>query len=183
MRAIRQIVVLGYELRGLFKAPDRDAPRKQRLVKSDRTRSEPPDFESLFSDLHDRDDLNDLDDLGLRGDYRTGRLDEVVAGIRKTLGAEAPADDPFAPSAQRKPPQTAHTNRASMVPPSRPEPLSPTPNTQAPAKPPMPQAKPALKAAMLAASALAGKGFRKPPSKPRGPGQPHNRRRNRGPPR
>src|SRR6266702_6963330 len=32
-RTIRQIVVLEFEIRGLFQAPDRDAPRRLRLVK------------------------------------------------------------------------------------------------------------------------------------------------------
>ncbi len=52
-RAIRQVMVLEFELRGLFKAPDRDAPPKLRLVKSDRPGFEPPDMEKLMSDLKD----------------------------------------------------------------------------------------------------------------------------------
>src|SRR4051794_13301284 len=34
-RTMRQIMVLEFEIRGLFQAPDRDAPRRLRLVKSD----------------------------------------------------------------------------------------------------------------------------------------------------
>ena len=44
-RAIRQVMVLEFELRGLFKAPDRDAPPKLRLVKSDRPGFGPPETE------------------------------------------------------------------------------------------------------------------------------------------
>ena len=58
-RAIRQIVVLEFEIRGLFQAPNRDA-RRLRLVKSDREGFEPPDREDLFADL--REFERDLDD-------------------------------------------------------------------------------------------------------------------------
>jgi hypothetical protein len=44
-RVIRQVMVLEFELRGLFKAPDRDAPPKLRLVKSDRPGFGPPETE------------------------------------------------------------------------------------------------------------------------------------------
>jgi hypothetical protein len=84
-RAVRQIMVLEFELRGLFKAPDRDAPRKLRLVKSDRPGFQPPDLEKLRFELGGLGGLKDLFDI--RSDYRTGPLDQVVAGIRKTIGA------------------------------------------------------------------------------------------------
>ena len=97
-RAIRQIVVLEFELRGLFEAPDRDAPRKLRLVKSDRPDFEPPDMERLMADLND---FEPSDLFNIRMDYRRGPMDQVVAGIRQTLGAEPPEDDPFAPPPER----------------------------------------------------------------------------------
>ena len=94
-RAIRQIMVLEFELRGLFEAPDRDAPRKLRLVKSDRPGFEPPKLEKLLGDLEP------LDPFNIRTDYRRGPMDQVVAGIRQTLGAEPPEDDPFASPPER----------------------------------------------------------------------------------
>ena len=164
-RAIRHIVALEFELHGLFEAPDRDAPRKLRLVKSDRPDFEPLDFENLFSDLGDYDE-REYDEFRLRSDYRTGPLEEVVAGIREVLGAEAPPNDPFARSADRKP-----TGQA-------PEPVKPAP---APPKGPeyymrakpgepdpiVPQAAPAqnalaMKAAALVMQRLGSKGFRQP---------------------
>ncbi len=98
-RTIRQIMVLEFEIRGLFQAPDRDAPRRLRLVKSDRPDFEPPDLEDLLADLR-RDIRPERDDV--RSDYRTGPLEDVVAGIRKVLGAEPPEDDPFAPPPKPK---------------------------------------------------------------------------------
>jgi hypothetical protein len=154
VQAIRQITVLEFELRGLFKAPDRDAPRKLRLVKRDRTRSGASALEAK---------LNAILDTQIRTDYRRGPLDEVVAGIRETLGVEAPADDPFAPPAEREPPPTANTNRpkiAARIQPAR------TPESA--------QEEPAHKAAMLAITRLQGKGFRLPSAK--------SKRHNRGPP-
>ena len=83
-------------MRGLFKAPDRDAPRKLRLVKSDRPGFvppvAPPTLEDLLADLADigKPDMAGFDMFDIRTDYRNGPLDEVVAGIRETLGAEPP---------------------------------------------------------------------------------------------
>jgi hypothetical protein len=174
-RAIGQITVLEFELRGLFKAPDRDNPRKLRLARPGAAKGNLARAEMLLQSYLDR------------GDYSRGPLDEVVAGLRDTLGVAPPIDDPFAPPAERKAPATANTNRAVHIAPSRPEPpAEPAPAAIAPnAKSQMPQAKPALKAAKLAFLALGGKGFRKPPAKPKGPGPaPPSRkhRHNRGPP-
>jgi hypothetical protein len=177
VRAIRQIMVLEFELRGLFKAPDRDAPRKPRLLKSDRAGSQQREFETLFGDPRDYDDLNDYNDLNdrndlkLRSDYRTGPLGEVVAGIRKTLGAEAPPNDPFAPSPQRRPVQAVTVASAPKLP-TRPKIAA---RIQPPRRPASvgsesAQEAPAQKAATLAIRALGGKGFRIPAkSKNRGP--------------
>jgi len=181
-RAIRQIVVLEFELRGLFEAPDRDAPRKLRLVKSDRPGFEPPDLEKLMADLKDPGDLEPLDLFDIRSDYRTGPMDQVVAGIRQTLGAEPPENDPFAP-----PPARA---AAPVTPPPQPKPVQPKepamrartePAKAEPAPTPKPSAQElaALKAAVLAIKATNGNGFRAKPGKSRKA----KHRRNRGPPR
>ena len=158
-RAIRQVVVLEFELRGLFEAPDRDAPRKLRLVKSDRPGFEAPDFEKLLGDL------DDYNEFPLRSDYRRGPLDEVVAGIREVLGTEAPPNDPFAPPPDRKPVGHAREPVATKTPPRGPEyymrarPAEPEP---APAQKPPAQNALAVKAADLVMTTLAGKGFRQP---------------------
>jgi hypothetical protein len=149
-RAIRQIMVLEFELRGLFKAPDRDAPRKLRLVKSDRPGFVPPERENLFADLERLEDL-----LDIRTDYRRGPMDEVVAGIRETLGAEPPPNDPFAPSAEKVPEPVA-----PAAPPKGPE-YYMRARTAEPAPVPAQKA-PAMKAATLVIETLAGKGFRTP---------------------
>jgi hypothetical protein len=96
LRCVRQIVVLELELLGLRKAPDRAEPED--VDDEDETDIERPE-------RPERPDLNDLADrpetdrqlLADQNDYRKGPLDLVVAEIRKTLGAEAPEDDPFAP--------------------------------------------------------------------------------------
>jgi len=180
VRAVRQITVLEFELRGLFKAPDRDRQKKLRLVNTDRTRL---DRDNLLGDLYDYDDLNDLRDWNVRPDYKIGPLDEVVAGVRKTLGAEAPADDPFAPPPERKPPEgaVAAPSVSQPVNKAEPAPLSRPPRQ----KPPMAQAKPALKAMALVLRAMPGKGFRIAPKTAQSPGtpsRPKKRRGNRGPP-
>jgi hypothetical protein len=167
IRAIRQIMVLEFELRGLFQAPDRDAPRKLRLVKSDRPGFVPPDLEKLPFGL-DLEGLGDL--LDIRSDYRTGPLDQVVAGIRKTIGAEPPENDPFAP-----PPGRAAT--PAKLPPATVK----LPQKLASPDPLEDQRKLAVKAATLAIRAKGGDGFRKP-------GKSANRRSSkykggRGPPR
>jgi hypothetical protein len=180
-RAIRQVVVLEFELRGLFEAPDRDAPRKLRLVKSDRPGFEPPDLEKLMNDLNDPGDIEPSDLFDIRSDYRTGPMDQVVAGIRRTLGAEPPEDDPFAP-----PPKRA----AAPAPQPQPKPVQPKePAMRArtePAKPesaaarkPSAQELAAMKAAVLAIKATNGNGFRAKPGKSRKAKHRHGR----GPPR
>ena len=153
-RVIRQVMVLEFELRGLFKAPDRDAPRKLRLVKSDRPGFVPPTDENLLGDL---DRLEEL--LDIRTDYSRRPLDEVVAGIRETLGAEPPPNDPFAPSVENAPepvtpvPAAARPKGPEYYMRSKPiEPAEPVPT----------QKQLGLEAATLVIKSLGGKGFRKP---------------------
>ncbi len=105
-RAFRQIVVLEFELRGLFVAPDRDAIRPLRLARPPLDPFRAEDLQKLLADLHGKQDLSNAK---TRTDYRTGPLDVVVAGIRKALGAEPPRNDPFAPP---KEPQGAPTGAA-----------------------------------------------------------------------
>ena len=172
-RAIRQVMVLEFELRGLFKAPDRDAPPKLRLVKSDRPGFEPPETEhpeKLFGDSEP------FDLFDVRMDYRRGPMDQVVAGIRQTLGAEPPEDDPFAP-----PPRPA---AAPAPPPKPPQPKEPGMRVRtepAKAAPAPTQKTQAVKAAVLAIKATGGKGFRVPPAKP-GKSRKSKHRQGRGPP-
>jgi hypothetical protein len=171
LRAIRQTVVLEFELRGLFKAPDRAAPRRLRLAR--------PAFDAFF----DKAEIErERDDLRTRSDYRIGPLDEVVAGIRKALGAEPPPNDPFAPPAR---PKSAKPKSPEAAPgPIVPEPVA-AKAASAAKNPAKPQKKAAMKAATLALSAMPRKGFRIPPDKPRHPGVPsgpRKGRRNRGPP-
>jgi hypothetical protein len=171
-RAIRQVVVLEFELRGLFQAPDRDAPRRLRLVKSDRPDFEPSDHEDLFSDLREFDRP---ESGAFRADYRAGPLEDVVAGIRKTLGAEPPPNDPFAPPPERKAREPAPVQK-------RPPAKLPPATVKLPEKP---QVNRAIEAAVLALSAKLGDGFRIPADKPKyrpNPARPPKRRRNRGPP-
>src|SRR5882724_2767133 len=106
-KAVRQVVVLEFELRGLFKAPDRDDFFKPRLVKENLL-GDLYDYES-YNDYNDYNDLfdfekayrslGDLSDLRVRLDYDNGPIDALIADIRHTLGVEAPEDDPFAPPA------------------------------------------------------------------------------------
>lgn len=160
-RAIRQITVLEFELRGLFKAPNRDAPRKLKLVKSDRPGFIPPELENFRFDL----ELEGLEDyLDVRSDYRTGPLDQVVAGIRKTIGAEPPENDPFAPPPQKPPPATVKLPEKQ-----------PTPDLL------LAQREAAMKAATFAIRAKGGDGFRKPSKK--AIAKARARRRGQGPPR
>ncbi len=173
-KAVRQVVVLEFELRGLFKAPDRDDFFTPRLVK-----------ENLLGDLYDYDDLfdfdkarrglGDLNDLRVRLDYSNGPLDALIADIRHTLGVDPPENDPFAPPADRRPGQSLLLDRMRATVPDR----SPT----KPRKPGM-QVKPAVKAAVLVAKAGIRKGFRVPPTSAHNPNTPaaRKRRRNRGPP-
>jgi hypothetical protein len=167
-RTIRQIMVLEFELRGLFKAPDRDAPRKLRLVKSDRPGFEPPDLEKFRFNLEGADGPEDL--LDIRSDYRTGPLDQVVAGIRKTLGAEPPENDPFAPPPER-----------AVAPTKLPPATVRLPEKQPSADPLVDQRKASAKAAMLAIRAHGGDGFRK--RKKSATRRPSKHKSGRGPPR
>ena len=91
-RAVRQLIVLEQELTGQRPAPDRDAEPKQREARSDdgADRGEAAEGERL------RDNLDD---------YDNGPLDQVIARMRKLLRVAAPADDPFAAPAERKPRQ------------------------------------------------------------------------------
>jgi hypothetical protein len=215
-RAIRQIVVLEFEPRGLFAAPDRDAPRKLRLVKSDRPGFEPPGFEPpgfeppgfeppgfeppdidrLMADLKDPPDRDPLTPFDVRLDYRHGPLDQVVAGIRQTLGAEPPEDDPFAPPPERAArPAAGEAPRPAPPRPREARPAQPeqpaTPAHPAPAEAEFARAEPvkaepapkrsaqeflARKAAALAIEATNGKGFRVKSRKSK-------HRQGRGPPR
>jgi hypothetical protein len=174
-RAFRQIVVLEFELRGLFNAPDRDAIRPLRLARPPKDPFKVEDLHKLLADLHGKQDLSSLK---TRTDYRTGPIEDVVAGIRKALGAEPPQNDPFAPRKDR---------------PSRPVQAAPVPREPAakpgPATvklPEKPQMNTAIKAAALALQAKLGNGFRMPPAKPKTAkanlARPPKRRRNRGPP-
>jgi hypothetical protein len=162
-RTIRQIMVLEFEIRGLFQAPDRDAPRRLRLVKSDRPDFEPPDLEDLLADLR-RGMRPEIDDV--RPDYRTGPLEDVVAGIRKVLGAEPPEDDPFAPPPKPKTEEAAPPPelRAAKLPPATvklPEKPAASP------KPHLAQEAFALRAAVQAIKATGFRGFRTPSKKVR----------------
>jgi hypothetical protein len=176
-RAIRQIVVLEFELRGLFEAPDRNAPRKLRLVKSDRPGFEPPDIEKLMADLKDPGDIELLDLFDIRPDYRRGPMDQVVAGIRQTLGAEPPENDPFAP-----PPERATASTPQPKPPQPKEPGMRVRTEPAKAEPVPSQKTQAMKAAQLVIRATGGNGFRVPPAKP-GKSRKSKHRQGRGPPR
>jgi hypothetical protein len=174
-RAVRQIMTLEFELLGLFEAPDRDAFPKPRLIK--------PALGGLLTTP--KNDIRPITlpeakDLGVRPDYRCGPMEDVVAGIRKTLGAEPPPNDPFAPPPERKPREAAPIQKA---------PLSRLPPATV-KLPPKPQVNRAIEAAVLALSAKLGDGFRIPAGKSKlfgssgriNPARPPKRRRNRGPP-
>jgi len=179
-RAFRQIVVLEFELRGLFVAPDRDAIRPLRLARPPKDPFKVEDLQKLLAGLYGKQDLSDAK---TRTDYRTGPLDVVVAGIRKALGPAAPENDPFAPPKQpRVRPQAqpatprAAAPRQAASPPAKPAPAT----VKLPEKP---QVNRAIEAAVIALQAKLGNGFRTPPAKPRvNPARPPKRRRNRGPP-
>jgi len=97
-RAVRQVIVLELELVGLRSGPDRDA--------ADRDDDDAPDADREFpeprGDRYGDRERPERDDSHDPSDYRRGPLDVVVAEIRKTLGAEAPDDDPFAPPPGRR---------------------------------------------------------------------------------
>jgi hypothetical protein len=162
VRAVRQITVPEFELRGLFHGPDRDAPRKRRLAKAERRIDQPVDLEARLNRiLAGQESVFDI-----RGDYRTGPLDEVVAGIRATLGTAPPPNDPFAKTAGHKPPVIQAKAPALPVRPKIAARIRPSrrPDSAKPKyiHPESAQEEPAHKAAMLAIQSLGGKGFRIP---------------------
>jgi hypothetical protein len=163
-RAIRQIITLEFELLGLFEAPDRNAFPKLRLIKPEVRGALRPDIEPIT--------LPRPKDFGVRPDYSHAPMEDVVAGIRKTLGAEAPPNDPFAPPPERKARAASPAATPSKLPPA---------TVKLPENPPL---SPAMKAALIAIKARHGNGFRSPSlkRKPANPARPPKRRRNRGPP-
>jgi hypothetical protein len=173
IRAIRQIVALECELRGIFEGPDRDALPKFALIDHDRERPEQGDLNDL-NDLNNLRDPRERDDLTLRSDYRRGPLDVVVADIRKVLSAEPPTDDPFSPPPERRQAASPAGNSAAapgMRPPSRGMGAKPKPGMKValPAKPAQP--------------AIRRNGFRVAPTSPHNPNTAARKhRRNRGPP-
>ncbi len=178
-KAVRQVVVLEFELRGLFKAPDRDDDFTPRLGK-----------ENLLGDLHDYDDydglfdfararrsLLDLNDLRVRLDYDEGPLSALIADIRGALGVETPADDPFAPLPEHKPYTDALTERLMDRVARAGGPIGAKP------RPAAMQVRPVVKPAV---PALPRNGFRTPPTSPHNPKSSSGKgkqRHNRGPPR
>jgi hypothetical protein len=168
-RAVRQVMVLEFELLGLFEAPERDGPFRARLIK--------PEHDGILT-KPDRPERIERESLADRPDYRTGPIEDVVAGIRKVLGAEPPPNDPFAPRKDRpvRPVQAAPAPREPAAK------LAPA-TVKLPEKP---QVNTAIKAAALALQAKLGNGFRMPPAKPKTAkanlARPPKRRRNRGPP-
>lgn len=115
------------------------------------------------------------ENLADRPDYRIGPMEDVVAGIRKILGVEAPPNDPFAPPPERRVREAASAAKAS-------------PSKQAPATVTLPQKPPLNRPFEAAVRALAAKldiDLQVSPATPRHPlAPPHARQdsRNRGPP-
>jgi hypothetical protein len=173
--SIRQIMVLEFELLGLFEAPDRDGA-KRRMLKPDRAGR----LRSVELGLELPDPIEPTDLGAVRPDYRKGPMADVVASIRRVLGAETPPNDPFAPDADF---------RVETPKPAAPEPREASPQKASPPKPApatvklpeKPQVNRAFEAAVLALSAELGNGLRAPAAKPN-PARPPKRRRNRGPP-
>ncbi len=85
-RAVRQIITLEREIAGLCQGPDRNAERAKRGPAEAATQG------------HGFKPLN----WSERSDYDNRPLDQVVASVRKVLGAKAPEVDPFAPPVERK---------------------------------------------------------------------------------
>jgi hypothetical protein len=168
-KAVRQVVVLEFELRGLFKAPERDDFFTPRLVKEDLL-GDLYDYDDLFDFDKARRGLGDLNDLRVRLDYSNGPLDALIADIRHTLGVEPPEDDPFAPPADRRPGQSLLLDWMRTPPADRPatKPRKPGMQVKQPVKPALP--------------ALPRNGFRVPPTSAHNPNTPAARKRNRGPP-
>jgi hypothetical protein len=187
-RAIRQIVVLEFELRGLFKAPDRGGVAKPKLGESrnDLLR-DLNDYGDLLGDRRDLDDINDLNDLRVRLDYRKDPIDRLVADIRSILGVDAPKDDPFAPPAETTPRAPAPMSREAAV---RERAVEKFRQALAARRAMLAKhaaaAEPSPAKAATASAKLPRKGFRTPPTSPHNPNTPsakRKRRRNRGPPR
>ncbi len=93
-RAVRQIITLEMEICGLKDGPDRDG------------------WSSVKKNASEEKDAPDLERFGALtfhevGDYDNRPLDQVVASLRKTLNAEAPPRDPFAPPVERAAPPTS----------------------------------------------------------------------------
>jgi hypothetical protein len=166
-RAIRQIITLEFELLGLFEAPDRDAFPRLRLIKPEVRGALWPGIDPIKPIT-----LPPAKDFGVRPDYSHARMEDVVAGIRKTLGAEPPPNDPFAPPPERRVREAGPAVPATKLPPA---------TVKLPEKPAL---SPAMKAALIAIKARHGNGFRIPSLKPKAanPARPPKRRRNRGPP-
>lgn len=174
-RAVRQIMTLEFELLGLFEAPDRDDAKRRMLKRDLSGRLGPRDVEIDLPDPVEPTDLRDV-----RPDYRKGPMADVVASIRRVLGAEAPPNDPFAPDADLRleTPKPAAPKPREAAPPSKPAPAS----VKLSEKPPVNRA---FEAAVLALSAELGGGSRGPSAKPErhaNPARPPKSRRNRGPP-
>jgi hypothetical protein len=175
-RAIRQIVVLEFELRGLFKAPDREGPKKLRLCG---TRLDDLDDLLDFDDY--RRDFADLNDLRVRMDYDRGPLHEVIADIRSVLSDVAPKDDPFAPPAGAVPSSAARqkallervseTLRLASLRSGRPAMVTRTAAAQKEAAP-----------TITAKPVVPRNGFRTPPTSKHNPNTPRGPGKGRGPP-
>ncbi len=192
-RAIRQIVVLEFELRGLFKAPDRGGIAKPKLGENrcDLLR-DLHDYSDRFDDRRDINDINDLNDLRVRLDYRKDPVDRLIAEIRDMLGVDAPEDDPFAAPrehAPRQPESPAPMSRDAAV---RERVIENFRRALAARRAMVArtaaetEARPSPAKAAKSAAKLPRKGFRIPPTSPHNPNTPsakRNRRRNRGPPR
>ncbi len=87
-RAVRQIITLEREIAGLCKGPDRNAGRAKREEHAVASAAQGKGSGPLV--------------WSERSDYDNRPLDQVVASVRKVLGAAAPEDDPFAPPVARK---------------------------------------------------------------------------------
>ncbi len=178
-KAVRQVVVLEFELRGLFKAPDRDDDFTPRLGKDNLLGDlhDYNDYDDLFDFARARRSLLDLNDLRVKLDYDEGPLSALIADIRDALGVETPADDPFAATPENEAYLDALTQRL------RERVARAGASIAAKSRPPAMQVRPVVKPAV---PALPRKGFRTPPTSSHNPntaGGNGKHRRNRGPPR
>jgi hypothetical protein len=117
-RAVRQIITLEREIAGLCKGPDRSAEPQTRGPRQ--APGDPFSFPPL--------------DWSERSDYDNRPLDQVVASVRKVIGAKAPENDPFAPPPERKARAEAEAAVAA-------EPVSEEPEGDAPDAPEIQSAK------------------------------------------